>query len=94
MLDPTITVGNVIEIATIIAGGVITFVLLKATVVQLKAEVTELKIDVRALNKVVIEMAVTDRRLTAVEETLRELRHGRGFIRSDIEGEWPQRKLP
>ena len=90
MIDPTITVGNVIEIGTIIAGGIVTFVLLKATVVQLKSEVTELKTDVRALNKVVIELAVTDRRLMALEEDLRELRHGRGFVRGAIEGEWPR----
>ena len=90
MLDPTITIGNVVEICTIIAGGMVTFVLLKATVVQLKAEVTELKTDVRALNKVVIELAVTDRRLIAVEEDIREMRHGRGFIQTAIDGEWPR----
>jgi hypothetical protein len=89
MIDPTVTVGNVIEIGTIITGGAITFVLLKATVIQLKSEVTELKTDVRALNKVVIELAVTDRRLLSVEEDIRELRHGRGFVRKAINGEYP-----
>lgn len=89
MIDPTVTVGNVIEIGTIITGGVITFALLKATVIQLKSEVTELKTDVRALNKVVIELAVTDRRLLSVEEDIRELRHGRGFVRKAINGEYP-----
>ena len=89
MIDPTVTVGNVIEIGTIITGGAITFILLKATVIQLKSEVTELKTDVRALNKVVIELAVTDRRLLSVEEDIRELRHGRGFVRKAINGEYP-----
>jgi hypothetical protein len=89
MIDPTITIGNVVEIGTIITGGAITFVLLKATVIQLKSEVTELKTDVRALNKVVIELAVTDRRLMALEEDIRELRHGRGFVHKALDGEYP-----
>lgn len=93
MIDPSITIGNIVEIGTIIIGGVITFTLLRSTVTQLKSEVKELKIDVRALNKIVIEMAVTDRRLLVVEEDIRELRHGRGFVKTAIEGEWPRRGL-
>ena len=90
MFDPTITIGNIIEIGTIMIGGIVAFILLRQTVVQLRAEVGELKTDVKSLNKVVVELAVTDRRLMSLEEDLRELRHGRGFIRGAIEGEWPR----
>jgi len=90
LLDSTITAGNIIEITTIILGMIVTFTVLRTTVAQLKIEVTEIKDDVRALNKVVIELAVTDRRLTAAEEDIRELRHGRGFIREALQGEWPK----
>jgi hypothetical protein len=90
LIDPTITIGNVIEIGTIVTGGFVTFALLRSTVIQLKAEVTELKTDVRELNKVVINMAVADRRIMAVEEDIRELRHGRGFVNTSIDGEWPR----
>ena len=89
MIDPTITIGNVVEIGTLVIGGAVTFALLRSTVTQLKTEVTELKTDVRALNKVVIELAVTDRRLIAVEEDIRELRHGRGFVRESVNREYP-----
>ena len=90
LLDSTITAGNIIEITTIILGMIVTFTVLRTTVAQLKIEVSEIKDDVRALNKVVIELAVTDRRLTAAEEDIRELRHGRGFIREALQGEWPK----
>ena len=90
MFDPTITIGNIIEIGTILSGGVVAVILLRQTVYQLRAEVGELKVDVKALNKVVVELAVTDRRLLSVEEDIRELRHGRGFVRGAIEGEWPR----
>ena len=89
MIDPTVTIGNIVEIGTLIIGGAVTFALLKSTVGQLKGEVTELKTDVRALNKVVIGLAVTDRRLMAVEDDIRELRHGRGFVRESINREYP-----
>ena len=90
MIDPTITIGNIIEISTIVGGGVIAGALLKATVANLGREVKEMKIDIKALNTIVVEMAVADRRLIAVEEDIRELRHGKGFIRDSIQGEWPK----
>jgi len=90
VIDLTITIGNIIEISTITVGLISMFVALKGTVTQLKFEVKEVKEDVRALNKVVVELAVTDRRLTSAEEDIRELRHGRGFVRSALEGEWPK----
>ena len=49
----------------------------------------ELKTDIKAINKIVVSMAVADQRITAVESDLRELRHGRGFIREAIEKVYP-----
>ncbi len=90
MIDPTITIGNIIEISTILVGGTIVFTNVRGSVKHLKAEVVEMKLDIRALNKIVIEMAVADRRLSDAEQDIRDLRHGRGFIRDAIEGEWPK----
>lgn len=90
MIDSTITVGNLIEIGTILGGGVTAFILLRQTVYYLRAEVGELKVDVKALNKVVVELAVTDRRLLSLEEDIREMRHGRGFVTGALDGEWPK----
>ena len=90
VIDPTVTVGNVIEILTIALGGLIVFVSLRVTVSDLKESVAEMKADIKALNTVVIRMAVADQRITAIEMDVRELRHGRGFIRNGVEGEWPK----
>lgn len=89
MIDATITVGNLIEITTILLGGIVVFLSLKNTVGQLGCDVVELKADIKALNKVVISMAVADQRITVAEQDIRELRHGRGFVRESIEREWP-----
>ena len=89
MIDQTVTVGNLIEILTIFIGGVVGFLSLKGTVGQLSGDVTELKADIKALNKIVISMAVADQRITAAEQDIRELRHGRGFVRESIEREYP-----
>jgi len=89
MIDQTITTGNLIEIATILLGGITVFLSLKGTVGQLSGDVVELKADIKALNKVVITMAVADQRITVAEKDIRELRHGRGFVRESLEREWP-----
>lgn len=89
MIDQTITVGNIIEIGTIFVGGVVAFIALRGTVSILGKDVVELKTDIKAINKIVVSMAVADQRITAVESDLRELRHGRGFIREAIEKVYP-----
>jgi len=90
MIDQTITIGNLIEIGTISIGLISMFVALRGTVTQLKTDLVEVKEDLCALNKVVVELAVTDRRLSTVEEDIRELRHGRGFVQKALVGEWPK----
>ena len=81
MIDYTITMGNLIEIATMAVGGAIVFGALRVTVDDLKKSVSDMKEDIKALNMVVVRMAVADQRITAVEQDIRELRHGQGFIR-------------
>ena len=83
MIDNTITIGNIIEIITIAGGGIIAFTALRTTVKYLFDSVVELKADIKALNAVVVRMAVADQRISAIESDIRELRHGRGFIREE-----------
>ena len=94
VIDPTVTIGNMIEIGTIIVGGVIVFAAVRASVGNLEANVTEMKVDIRSLNKSFTELAVVNNRIKNVEEDIRELRHGRGFVRNAIEGEWPRPQVP
>lgn len=90
MIEQTITVGNIIEIISIIGGGIAVFVTLRATVGNLKEQVIGMQSEIKKLADVITRMAVTDIRLTNLEQDLRELRHGRGFIQPSIDGEWPR----
>jgi len=89
IVDATITVGNIIEIGVIGGGGLIALVTLKATVGNMKADLTDLKSEIKKVGEVLIKMAVTDQRLANVEQDVRDLRHGHGFVQRDINGEYP-----
>lgn len=90
VIDPTITIGNIIEISVIVVGGVVAFIHVKSSVKNLGTQVDEMKSDIKGLNKSFTELAVVNNRLTNAEDDIRELRHGRGFIRSSLEGEYPK----
>lgn len=79
-IDPTITVGNLIEIAAIIGGGLLALVTLRSTVNTLKNDMTDMKTEIKKVGEVLIQMAVTDTRLNNLEQDVRDLRHGEGFI--------------
>lgn len=91
MINWTITVGNLIEILVIVIGGVVAISSFKQSLSTVQTDVVELKDDIKALNKVVVQMAVTDQRLLAVEQDIRDLQRGKGFIHEEIKGEWPRR---
>jgi flagellar motor component MotA len=90
MFDATITVGNIIEILTIAGGGIGALIAVKNSVSTLGADLrnmkddfTDMKAEIKKVGEVLIKMAVTDQRLLNVEQDIRELKHGDGFIRKD-----------
>lgn len=85
MIEQTITIGNIIEIVSILAGGLTVFVTLKNTVAHIKDDVNGMQFELKKLADVVTRMAVTDVRLTNLEQDIRELRHGHGFVQIDRE---------
>ncbi len=89
IVDATITVGNIIEIGVIGGGGIIAVVTLRSTVGNMKADLTDMKAELKKVGEVLIKMAVTDQRLSNVEQDIREIKHGHGFVR-EINGEWPK----
>lgn len=93
MIDYTITVGNIIEIGTIVVGGIATLVTLRNTVNNLKNDMTDMKAEIKKVGEVLVTLAVTTKRLDHVEEDIRDLKRGQGFIqpRSEggINGEYP-----
>lgn len=93
MIDYTITVGNIIEIGSIVGGGLLVLVTLRNTVNNLTDDMSDMKTEIKKVAEVLVTMAVTTKRLDHAEEDIRELKHGRGFIqpRADdgINGPYP-----
>lgn len=83
MIEQTITIGNIIEIASILGGGLAVFITLKNTVSNIKDDVAGMQQEIKKLADVITKMAVTDIRLTNLEQDIRELRHGEGFVRGN-----------
>ncbi len=81
-IDYTITIGNMIEIATIAGGGI--WVLIKSDVDKMQKEIIK-------IGDVLTQLAVTKTRLDNMETDIRELRHGHGFVQgpTGIDREYP-----
>jgi len=91
VIDYTITVGNLIEIASIIGGGLLVMVTLRGDVANMKAEVGRIQIEIKKIGDVLITQADQNRRILHLEEDVRELRQGQGFVRGShgIDREYP-----
>ncbi|MGX0963143.1 hypothetical protein AB7M63_003592 [Bradyrhizobium japonicum] len=93
-IDFTITIGNIIEIVSIIGGGVLVLITLRADVGALKTgakalsdDIDAMQAELKKLSDVLISLAdirgeirVLDSRITGAEQDIRELRHGDGFV--------------
>lgn len=98
IIDYTITVGNIIEIGSIIVGGLYALGTIKSNVGMLKTEVGEMQTEIKKLSEIVTRQATAETRLDAMDtrisgldKDIRELRHGDGFVRGSrgIEREFP-----
>jgi hypothetical protein len=94
VIDYTITIGNLIEIASIIGGGLMVMITLRGDVANIKAEMSGIQLEVKKIGDVLITQADQNRRILHLEEDFRELRHGNGFIQTrrgvqGVEGDWP-----
>ena len=92
MIEPVITWGNIIEIAIFCAGGFIVIIKQSSHVTYMRQELAEMQNEIKKLADVLTKLALTDLRLTNVEQDVRELRHGVGFI--SVDGEYgPEGKI-
>jgi hypothetical protein len=80
-IDYTITAGNIVEIGSILIGGLYALATIKSNVGLLKTEVGEMQNEIRKITDILINQADQNRRIIHLEDDLRELRHGRGFIK-------------
>ena len=92
VIDYTITVGNLVEIAAIIGGGLMVMITLRGDVANMKAEVGAIQVEIKKIGDVLITQADQNRRILHLEEDVREMRHGHGFVRcapGGIDREYP-----
>jgi hypothetical protein len=94
MIDPTVSVGNLLQMIVIVVGGLSVFFALRADVRVMRHDMNNLKERQESLSEafkqlgdILRQVAVQDerlveqsRRIGAVEKTIDELRHGKGFI--------------
>ena len=81
VIDYSITVGNLVEIASIIGGGILVMITLRSDVANMKTEMKGIQAEVKKIGDVLITQADQNRRILHLEEDLRELKHGEGFVR-------------
>lgn len=98
MIEQTITIGNIIEIAVIAVGGISVFITLRNTVANIKADVDSLQVEIKKLGEILVSLAryderlvSLDKRVTAQGRRIDELSHGEGFVRGrvSVDGEYP-----
>jgi hypothetical protein len=98
MIEQTITIGNIIEIAVIAVGGVSVFITLRNTVANIKADVDGLQVEIKKLGEILVNLARFDERITSLDKRVTaqgrridDLSHGDGFVRPrpGIDGEYP-----
>lgn len=92
----TIKFGDLLTVggAFIVAGGILISRVrndtkLENAVSTAISEISELKKEFKKFGEILINQADQNRRIIHLEEDVRELRHGRGFIRESIDREYP-----
>lgn len=97
-IDYTITIGNMVEIASIVGGGIAVLWTLKADVgalkqgaMSLKDDFNDMQVEIKKIGEVLITQADQNRRIMHLEDDVRELRHGDGFVKGPrgVDREYP-----
>ena len=74
MIDPTITLGNIIEISAIVVGGLAVFIKLNTTVGVLKNDVDGIKEELKKMANILTNQAVLETRVAGMEQDIRDMR--------------------
>lgn len=89
---------QIAQLAGMIILATIFVVMIKSDVKVLKVQMDGMNDNLKLLNAsftklsdVLSNSAVQDNRISRAEEDIRELRHGRGFVQPDINGEYGPR---
>lgn len=80
VIEWTISISTIIQTIVILGGGLIVLGEMRRTLVDVELEMKNMKEDLKEIGKAVMQIAVQNQRLDRVEEDIRDLRKGRGFI--------------
>lgn len=75
-----VNIANVLQILSILGFGGAILVTMRNNLMNLKEDVTDLKLEIKKFGDILIKMAVTDARITNIENDIRDLRRGKGYI--------------
>lgn len=70
LIDPTITIGNLIEIASIVLGGLLVMVRLNNTVAKLAVDMQQVQAEIKKIAELMTTVAVQDVRLDSLNDRL------------------------
>jgi len=79
-IDYTISIGSIAEVATLLGGGLVAVGVMRNTVTHIKKRVDDMETELKEFSKALMQLAVQHNRLNNIEEDIRDLKHGRGFI--------------
>jgi len=86
-IDYSISLGTIVEVGSIVAGGFIALGVLRQAVKDMKEEIKEMEVQIRGFAQALVTLAVQTNRLDNLEREVRDLRRGRGFITERPVGE-------
>lgn len=91
LFDWTVNLGNLIQILTVVGGGVLVFARQSNKINLLAKSIEHLELAQKVLNeafaqlgKILTQVAVQDSRIGMMEKNLDEIRHGKGFIKEGL----------
>lgn len=88
MIDYTITIGNIVEIGSIIFGGIAVLWTLRSDVKRLKVDFDAIQKEIKKLGEILVNLAdirgdikALTTRVAMAEQDINEMKHGDGFIK-------------
>ena len=80
VIDWHISIGTIIEVLSILGGGMFFLWGMKARVEQMSVEIFDLKKEIGKLADILTSLALQNQAISQINKTIDELRHGIGFI--------------
>jgi hypothetical protein len=90
LIDPKITIGNLIEVVAILGGGFVVLLTMRSDIGGLKKSDEErgkqfegIQNEIKKIAELLTRQAVLDTRMAAAEQDIRDMQRGRGFIQGE-----------